>query len=84
MGTGMLLGGRDETPLPPPPVPGPWGGKGEEGEGAPTFGGLAGTAGLGLTSGGTMSDMYFILELLSFRPHFASFLQFFSCVCFSL
>lgn len=57
MGTGMLLGGRDETLLPPPPVPGPWGGKGVEGEGTPTFGGLAGTAGLGLTSGGTMSDM---------------------------
>lgn len=51
----MALGGS-ETP-PPPPMPGPWGGKGLEGEGAPTFGGLAGTTGLGLTSGGTMSDM---------------------------
>ena len=40
-----------------PPIPGPWGGKGLDGEGAPTWGGLAGTAGLGFTSGGTMSDM---------------------------
>lgn len=56
MGTGMPLGGSDETP-PPPPMPGPWVGKGLEGEGAPTLGGLAGTAGLGLTSGGTTSDM---------------------------
>lgn len=38
-------------------MPGPWVGKGLEGDGAPTLGGLAGTAGLGLTSGGTMSDM---------------------------
>lgn len=51
----MALGGGAE--MPPPPTPRPWGGKGLEGEGAPTFGGLAGTAGLGLTSGGTMSDM---------------------------
>jgi len=53
MATGMALGGRDEAPPPPKP----WGGKGLEGEGAPTFGGLVGTAGLGLTSGGTWSDM---------------------------
>ncbi len=52
----MALGGGAETP-PPPPMPGTWGGKELEGEGAPTFGGLAGTAGLGLTSGGTTSDM---------------------------
>lgn len=51
----MALGGGAEKP--PPPTPRPGGGKGLEGEGAPTFGGLAGTAGLGLTSGGTMSDM---------------------------
>lgn len=38
-------------------MPGPGVGKGLEGDGAPTLGGLAGTAGLGLTSGGTMSDM---------------------------
>lgn len=56
MGTGMPLGGRGETP-PAPPMPGPWVGNGLEGEGAPTLGGLAGTAGLGLTSGGTTSDM---------------------------
>lgn len=56
MGTGIPLGGRGEAP-PTAPMPGPCGGKGLEGEGAPTFGGLAGTAGLGLTSGGTMSDM---------------------------
>lgn len=56
MGTGMALGGGAGTP-PTPPMPGPCGGKGLEGEGAPTLGGLAGTAGLGLTSGGTMSDM---------------------------
>lgn len=56
MGTGMPLGGRNEAP-PPTPTPRPWVGKGLEGEGAPTFGGLAGTAGLGLTSGGTMSDI---------------------------
>lgn len=49
-----LRGGAE---IPPPPTPGPWGGKGLEGEGTPTFGGLAGTAGLGLTSGGTTSDM---------------------------
>lgn len=55
MGTGMALGGGAEVP--PPPKPGAWGGKELEGEGMPTFGGLAGTAGLGLTSGGTMSDM---------------------------
>lgn len=60
MGTGMALGGGAEvllSPPTPPPMPGPWGGKGLEGEGPPTFGGLAGTAGLGLTSGGTTSDM---------------------------
>lgn len=56
MGTGMPLGGRGGALL-PPPMPGPWVGKGLEGEGAPTLGGLAGTAGLGLTSGGTTSDM---------------------------
>ena len=48
----MALGGGA-----PPPVPGACGGNGLEGDGTPTFGGLAGTAGLGLTSGGTTSDM---------------------------
>lgn len=59
MGTGMQLGATETPPLPPPPPPmaEAWGGKGLEGEGVPTCGGLAGTAGLGLTSGGTTSDM---------------------------
>lgn len=72
MGTGMPL--AEGADMPPPPTPSPCGGKGLEGEGAPTFGGLAGTAGLGLTSGGTMSDMSIkregrkLTKLLRSRP----------------
>lgn len=55
MGTGMALGGGTEGPV--IPTLGTAGGKGLDGEAAPTFGGLAGMAGLGFTSGGTMSDM---------------------------
>lgn len=52
----MALGGGTEGPVLPIPE-GTAGGKGLEGDAAPTFGGFAGMAGLGFISGGTMSDM---------------------------
>lgn len=59
----MALGGGTEGPVLPIPE-GTAGGKGLDGDAAPTFGGFAGMAGLGFTSGGTMSDMYSTPEKL--------------------